>query len=122
AAHGTHYSICEVEGAAPLIMVRMLMAGDGRHLFRPVILLRGLARQVGDADHPAQPGFGSILPRRHHPGGAVERAGHDLDPRAADPPEAQWRAAVGAEIALGDGGGLEGGRLPAGPGEDVVRT
>jgi len=74
-------------------MVRVLVAGDGRHLLRPVILLRGLARQIGDADHPAEPGFGSILPRRHHSVGAIERPGHDLDPGAADPAEAQGRAA-----------------------------
>ena len=47
-------------------MVRMLVAGDGRHLLRPVILHRGLARQIGDADHPAEAGFGAELPCRDH--------------------------------------------------------
>src|SRR3954468_23903560 len=88
AAHGTHYSICERWGAPSLIMIRMLVAADGRQLLRPIILLRGLARKVGDADPPAEPGFGSILPRRHYPVGAVECAGHDLDPGAADAAEA----------------------------------
>ena len=61
-----------------------------------------------------------ILLRRHHPVGPVERAGHDLDPGAVDAAIAQRRAAGGAEIALGDGGGAERGRLAAGPGEILV--
>ena len=52
--------------------------------------------------------------------GRSKRAGHDLDPGAADPAEAQGRAAGGAEIALGDRGGLERRRLAAGPGEIFV--
>src|SRR3569623_2134573 len=59
------------------IMVRMLMADDRRHLLRPVILLRGLALQVGDSHHPAEARFSSVLSGRHQPGGAVKGAGHD---------------------------------------------
>ena len=47
------------------IMVRMLVADDGGHLFRPIILQRGLARQVDDGSDPAEPGLGSVLPDRH---------------------------------------------------------
>ena len=60
-------------------MVRMLVADDAVKLFRPVVLQRGLARHVGDRHHPAESGFGSILPGRHHPVGPVEGAGHDLE-------------------------------------------
>src|SRR6478735_3530039 len=101
-------------------MVRMLVADDGPKLLGPVILQRGLARQVGDADHPAEPGFGAILPRRYQPVGAVEGPGHDLDPRAIDAAEAQRRAAVGAEIAHRNRGGFERRRLAAGPAEVLV--
>src|SRR4051812_22775307 len=114
---GYQYSTADGPGRHPSIMVRMLVADDGSELFRPVILQRGLARQVGDADPPAEPGFGAILPGRHQLVGAVEGPRHDLDPRAADTAEAQGRAAVGAEIAHRDGRGLERRRLAAGPAE-----
>src|SRR6185437_6180355 len=84
------------------IMVRMLVADDGGHLLRPVILLRGLARKVRNADHPAEAGFGAELPGRDHPVGPVEGTGHDLDPGAVDAAEAQGRAAGRAEVAHGD--------------------
>src|SRR5215472_15377291 len=93
------------------IVIRMLVAGDGGHLLRAVTLHRGLARQIRDAHHPAEPGFGAILPRRDHVVRSVERAGHDLDARTIDAAEAQGRAAGRAEIALGNRGGAEGGRL-----------
>src|SRR5260370_55428 len=114
---GYHYSTGSARGSPPLIMVRMLVADDAVDLVRTVILQRGLARQVGDADHPAQPGFGAELLGRYHPVRAVERAGHDLDSSAVDAAKAQRRAAGGAEITLGDGGGAERGWLAAGPGE-----
>src|SRR6267378_421736 len=114
---GYHYSTSDPGGRHPSIMVRMLVADDAVKLFRPIVLQRGLARHVGDRHHPAEPGFGAELLGRHHPVRAVERAGHDLDPRAAEAAEAKRRAAIGAEIALGDGGGAERGRLAAGPGE-----
>src|ERR1700737_1267235 len=79
---GYHYSTGDARDSPPLVMVRMLVADDAVQLVRTVILQRGLARQVGDADHPAEPGFGAELLGRYHPVGAVERAGHDLDPRA----------------------------------------
>src|SRR6202011_4647292 len=104
-------------GRHPLIMVRMLAADDAVNPVRAVVLQRGLARQIGDATHPAEPGFGAELLGRYHPVGAVEGAGHDLDPRAVDAAKAERRAAIGAEIALGDGGGAERGGLAAGPGE-----
>src|SRR5260221_6735826 len=96
-------------------MVRMLVADDAAELVRPVILHGGLARQIGDADHPAEPGFGSILPGRYDLVRPVEGAGHDLDPRAADAAEAQRRAALGAKIPLGDRRGFERRRPAAGP-------
>src|ERR1700722_1986521 len=99
------------------IMVRMLVADDAAELFRTIVLQRGLARQVGDGDHPAQPGLGAILLGRPQPVRPVERAGHDLDARAADAAEAERGAAIGAEIPLGDRGGAERGRGAAGPGE-----
>src|SRR6185437_16851663 len=99
----------------PLIMIRMLMAGDGGHLLRAVILYRGLARQIRDAHHPAEPGFRAKLPCWDHAIRPVESAGHDLDARAVDAAEAQRRAAGWAEIALGDRGGAERGRLALGP-------
>lgn len=83
-------------------MIRMLMADDGRHLLRSVILLRGLARQIGDADHPAEAGLGAELPRRDDAVGVIEGAGHDLDPVAVDAAKAQRRAAGGAKAAFGD--------------------
>src|SRR4051812_15765157 len=98
-------------------MVRMLVADDAAELFRSVILQRGLARQIGDADHPAEPGFGAKLPGRHQLVGTVEGAGHDLDLWTADAAEAERRAAGGAEITLGDRGGFERRRLAAGPAE-----
>src|SRR6476660_8052112 len=58
-----------------LIMVRMLMADDAVNLVRSVVLQRGLARQIGDRDHPAEPGFGAELLDRNHPVRAVERTG-----------------------------------------------
>src|SRR5437763_9705168 len=93
----------------------MLMADDGCHLLRSVVLLRGLARQVGDTYDPAEPGFGSILPCRYHVIRAVEGAGHDLDTRAVDAAEAERRAAGRAEIAHCDRGGLERRRRALGP-------
>src|SRR6478672_12937300 len=98
-------------------MVRMLVADDAAKLVRAVVLQRGLARQIGDADHPAEPGFGAELLGRYHPVRPVECAGHDLDPRAVDAAKAQRRAAIRAEIALGNGGGAERRWLAAGPGE-----
>src|SRR5260370_32292897 len=112
---GYHYSTGGARGSPPLVMVRMLVADDAVELVRTVILHRGLARHVGDADHPAQPGFGAELLGRYHPVRAVERAGHDLDSSAVDAAEAQRRAAGGAEITVGDGGGAERGWLAAGP-------
>src|SRR5258708_21558785 len=112
---GYHYSTGEARGSPLLVMVRMLVADDAVELVRTVILQRGLARQVGDADHPAEPGFGAELLGRYHPVRAVEPAGHDLDARPVDAAKAQRRAAGGAEIALGDGGGAERGWLAAGP-------
>src|SRR5713226_166359 len=114
---GYHYSTGEARGSPPLVMVRMLVADDAVELVRTVILQRGLARQVGDADYPAEPGFGTELLGRYHAVRAVERASHDLDPRPVDAAKAQRRAAGGAEIALGDRGGAECGRLAPGPGE-----
>src|SRR5664279_6570335 len=101
----------------PLIMVRMLVADDAAKLLRPVILQRGLARQVGDADHPAEPGFGAELLGRHYQVRPVEGAGHDLDSGTVEAAKTQRRAAIPAEIALGDRGGTERGRLAPGPGE-----
>ncbi len=105
-------------GAALVVRSKATSAKlDGRHLLRPVILLRGLAWQVGDADHPAEAGFGSVLPRRHQPVGTVEGAGHDLDPVAVDAAKTQRRAAGGAIAAIGDRGGAEERRLSLGPSE-----
>ena len=42
-------------------MVRMLVADDAAELLGTVVLQRGLARQVGDRHHPAEPGFGAVL-------------------------------------------------------------
>src|SRR5882762_7569209 len=102
---------------SPLVMVWMLVADDVVQLVRTVVLQRGLARQIGDADHPAEPGFGAELLGWYHPVRAVERAGRDLDSSAIDAAKAQRRAAGGAEIALGDGGGTERGWRAAGPAE-----
>src|SRR5207245_4055980 len=104
-------------GSPPLVMVRMLVADDATKLVRAVVLQRGLARQIGDADHPAEPGFGAELLGRYHPVRPVECAGHDLDPLAVDAAEAERGAAISTKIALGDGGGAERRRLAAGPGE-----
>src|ERR1700739_4475173 len=84
------------------IMIRMLVAGDGRHLLRAVILHRGLAWQGRDADDPSEPGLRAELAGRNHPVRPVEGAGHDLDARAVDAAEAERRAAIPAEITLGD--------------------
>src|SRR5262249_52658311 len=94
-------------GHAGSIMIRVLAADDGGHLVRAVILHRGLAWQVGDAAHPAEPRFGAILPRRDHPVRPVEGTGQDLDAWSVDAAEAQGCAAVAAEIALGDRRGFE---------------
>src|SRR4051795_11393646 len=96
------------------IMVRVLMADDFVELFRPVILQRGLARQVDDGADPAEPGLGSVLQGRHHPIRPVERAGHDLDLGAADTAEAQRRAAARAKVTLSNRGGTERRWLAAG--------
>src|ERR1700733_11452852 len=101
----------------PSIMVRMLVADDAIQLFRTVVLQRGLARQIGDRHHPAEPGFGAELQHRYHPVGAVEGAGHDLDPGAVDTAKAERRAAIGAVVAHRDRRGAERGRLAAGPGK-----
>src|ERR1700689_3996171 len=98
-------------------MVRMLAVDDAARFVRTVVLQRGLARKVGNADPPAEPGFGAELLGRHNPVGPVERAGHDLDSGAVDAAKAQRRAAVGAKIALGDRGGTERSGLAAGPGK-----
>src|SRR5260370_39010482 len=98
-------------------MVRMLVADDAMKLVGTVVLQRGLARQVGDAHHPAEPGFGAELLGRNHPVGTVECAGHDLDPGAVDAAKAERRTALFAVIALGDGGGAERSWLAAGPAE-----
>src|SRR6478736_6526283 len=98
----------------------MLLADDAVNLFRAVILHRGLARQIGNRDHPAEPGFGSILPRWHQPVRPVKGADHDLDLRTVDAAEAQRRAATRTEIALAKRGGAERRRLAAGPGEVAV--
>src|ERR1700693_944382 len=98
-------------------MVRMLVADDAVMLVRSIILQRGLAREIGDRNHPAKPGFAAELLDRDHSVRAVERTGHDLDPGAVDAAKAQGRAASGAEIALCDRGGAERRRLAAGPGE-----
>ena len=65
-------------------MVRVLVADDAVKLVRAVVLQRGLARHVGDRHHPAEPGFGAELLGRYQLVGAVERTGHDLDPRTID--------------------------------------
>src|SRR6266851_1942054 len=101
-------------------MVWMLVADDAVQLVRSIILQRGVARHVGDRYHPAEPGFGAELLGRHHPVGAVERAGHDLDPWAVDAAKAERGAAIPAEMALGDGRGAERGRLAASPGEIAI--
>src|SRR3954447_11444466 len=95
----------------------MLVADNAGKLILAIILKGRLARKIRNPDHPAEPGFGPELSRRRHPVRAVEGAGHDLDPGAFDPPEAEWRAAVRAEVALGDGRGAESRGLSARPGE-----
>src|ERR1700687_987688 len=97
-------------GSPPLVVVRMLAADDAVNPVRTVVLQRGLARQIGDGHHPAEPGFGAELLGRYHPVRPVERTGHDFDPRAVDAAKAERRAAIPAEIALGNGGGAEIGR------------
>src|SRR6202011_5093732 len=98
-------------------MIRMLMADDAVKLVLSIVLQRGLARQVGDRHHPAEPGFGTELLDRHQPVRPVEGAGHNLDPRTVDVAEAEWGAAIPAKIALGGRGRSKHGRLAAGPGE-----
>src|SRR3984893_14336821 len=104
-------------GAPFSIMVGMLVADDTAKLVRTIVLQRGLARQIGDGHHPAEPGFGAELLGRFHPVRTVERTGHDLDPGAVDAAKAERRAAGGAKITLGNRGGTEGGGFTAGPGE-----
>src|SRR5258707_3874126 len=89
------------------IMVRMLVADDAAKLVRAVVLQRGLARQIGDADHPAEPRVGAELLGRDQPIRPVEGAGHDLDPRAVDAAEAERGTAIPAKIALGNGRGTD---------------
>src|SRR5262245_16665720 len=101
-------------------MVGMLVALDGRHLLLPVVLHRGLARQVGNADHPAEAGFGAILPGRDDMVGPVEIAGQDLDLGSIDEAETERRAAGGAKVTQRDRGGLERGRLAARPAETLA--
>src|ERR1700736_5431195 len=72
---GYHYSTGDARGSPPLVVVRMLVADDAAQLVRSIVLQRGLARQFGDADPPAEPGFGAELLGRYHPGGAGARAG-----------------------------------------------
>src|SRR6478735_5179968 len=96
-------------------MVRMLVTDDVVKLLRTIILQGGLARQVGDAHDPAEPGFRAELLDRYHPVRPVERAGHDLDPGAIDAAKAKRCAAIPAEIARRDGGGAKCGRRAAGP-------
>src|SRR4051812_30791888 len=98
----------------------MLMADDARHLLRSVVLLRGLARQIGDRDYPAEPGFRAELPRRHDAVGPVESPGHDLDPRSIDAAEAERRAASRTEVTVSDGGRAERSRLAARPYEMIA--
>src|SRR5260370_17183921 len=98
----------------------MLGGDEATKVVRPVVLERGLARNVGHRPDPPEPGFGSELLGRHHPVRAVERAGHDLDPWAVDAAKAERGAAIPAEIAHRDGGGAERGRLAAGPGEIAI--
>src|SRR6266702_290901 len=83
------------------LMVRMLVADDAAKLLGAVILQRGLARQIGDADHPAEAGFGAVLPGGDDLVGPVEGAGHDLDPGAVDAREANWGPEGGEETGLG---------------------
>src|SRR5882672_6428637 len=100
-------------GAPFSIMVWMLVADDTVKLVRTIVLQRGLAWQVGDRHHPAEPGFAAELLGRYHPVRTVERPGHDLNPGAVDAAKAERGAAGGAKIPLGNGGGTEYGRLAA---------
>src|SRR3954454_25336420 len=102
-------------GSLALVMVGMLIADDAGELIRSVILEGGLARQIGDANGPAEAGLAAELLGRHHPVGAVECAGHDLDLGTFNAPEAEWGAAFGAEVTLGDRRRAECSRLAAGP-------
>src|SRR5436305_4749106 len=104
-------------GVLALIVVWMLVADDALDLVGTVVLERRLARQIGNAHDPAEPGFGAELLGRNDVVGPVERAGHDLDLGTLDTTETERRAAVGAEVALGNRGRAEGCRRPAGPGE-----
>src|SRR5258708_16911883 len=61
------------------VMVRVLAADDAVKLFRAIVLQRGLARQVYDGHHPAEPRFGAKLLGRHQPGPPAEGAGPDRD-------------------------------------------
>ena len=71
------------------------MADDAAELVLAVVLERGLAGQVRNRDHPAEPGFGAVLPDRDQTIRPVEGAGHDLDAGAVDAAKTQRRAAVG---------------------------
>jgi len=81
----TRYSRSSVCGSWALIIEHVTMCGPSlnhgrmrcladdhgcRRFSGPVILQRGLARQIGDADHQAEPGFGSYC-RSHKPVEAV---------------------------------------------------
>src|ERR1700680_3912369 len=74
-----HHITTTPRGSPPLIMVRMLMAGNATELLRTIVLQRGLARQVGDRHHPAEAGFGTELLDRHQPGRPVESGGCGLE-------------------------------------------
>src|ERR1700728_4190628 len=102
------------------IMIRMLMVDDAAQLLLAVVLQRGLAWQVRDRDHPAEPGFSAILPDRDQPVRPVESASHDLDAGAVDAAETEGRAAIPAKIAFGNRGRAECGRFAARPGEVVL--
>jgi len=77
-----------------------------------------LGRLATPTTHPSRD---SVPYCWHHPVGAVERSGHDLDPRTIDQTVTQRGAAIAAEIALGDRGRAECSGLALGPGEiDVL--
>src|SRR6188768_2088089 len=63
-----------------------------------------LGRLATPTTHPSRD---SVPYCWHHPVGAVERSGHDLDPRTIDQTVTQRGAAIAAEIALGDRGRAE---------------
>src|SRR5580700_1586673 len=98
-------------------MVRMLVADDAVNFVLAVVLERGLAWEVCNCDHPAEPGFGAVLPGRDQTIRPVEGTGHDLDAGPVNAAEGERGAASSTKVALGDGGGAERGRFAAGPGE-----